>query len=297
MEHAWQRRLNVLSAIHVAKKGKWHDFKVKHIQKGENAMTTETGMNTYGISRPNEVEPTTHSPKRLARIAGVFYLLVAIFGGFSEGFVDSKIYVAGDATATTANILANPGLVRLSVAAHLLDAIFFVLTAMVLYIVFQHVNKSVARAMLVFVAISVGIKALNTVFEFVALRVATDGSYLAAFGAAGSSALVLLLLDIQHYGTLDAEVFFGLWLAPLGYLAYKSGLFPKALGVVLVAAAVCYLIDLFTAFLVPDVAKQIHPFIIIVPLIAEVWMVLYLLVVGVRTVKPDKDIVGVAAAA
>ena len=28
------------------------------------------------------------SPKRLARIAGLFYLLVAIFGGFSEGFLD-----------------------------------------------------------------------------------------------------------------------------------------------------------------------------------------------------------------
>ena len=103
-----------------------------------------------------------------------------------------------------------------------------------------------------------------------------------AFGAAGSNALVLLLLDIQHYGTLSAQVFFGLWLAPLGYLAYKSGLFPKALGVVLVAATVCYLVDLFAAFLVPDFGKQIHPFIVIVPAIAEIWMVLYLLVVGVK---------------
>ena len=128
------------------------------------------------------------------------------------------------------------------------------------------------------------------------MRVATDSSYAAAFGAAGSNALVLLLLDIQHYGTLSAQVFFGLWLAPLGYLAYKSGLFPKALGVVLVVATVCYLVDLLAAFLVPDFAKQIHPFIVIVPAIAEIWMVLYLLVVGVRTVKPDKRILASAAA-
>jgi len=102
-----------------------------------------------------------------------------------------------------------------------------------------------------------------------------------------SNALVLLLLDIQHYGTLAAQVFFGLWLAPLGYLAYKSGLFPKVLGVILVAATVSYLLDVLAAFLVPDFATQIHPFLIIVPAIAEIWMVLYLLVKGVRVPAQD----------
>ena len=81
-------------------------------------------------------------------------------------------------------------------------------------------------------------------------------SYAAAFGAAGSNALVLLLLDMQHYGTLIAQVFFGLWLAPLGYLAYKSGMFPKALGVVLIVATVCYLVDVLARFLVPDIASR-----------------------------------------
>lgn len=237
------------------------------------------------------------SPKRLARIAGLFYLLVAIFGGFAEGFGDPKMYVAGNAAATAANVLADPGLVRMIVVAHLLNGIFFVLTAMALYILLQHVNKIVARAMLVFVALAVGITTLNAVFQFEGLRVATDSAYAAAFGTAGSNALVLLLLDIQHYGTLSAQVFFGLWLAPLGYLVYKSGLFPKALGVVLVMATVCYLVDLFAAFLVPDFAQQIHPFVGIVVGIAEIWMVLYLLVVGVRTVKPDKEILAAAPAA
>lgn len=45
---------------------------------------------------------------------------------------------------------------------------------------------------------------------------------------------MLLLLDIQHYGVLVAQTFLGLWLVPLGYLASKSGMFPKALGMVLV---------------------------------------------------------------
>ena len=222
------------------------------------------------------------SPKRLARIAGLFYLVVAIFGGFAEGFVDPKLYVAGNAAATAGNLVANAGLVRLGVVAHLVDGVFFVLTAVALYLLLNQVHKNVARVMVVFVTLAVGIKCLNAVFQFEGVQVATDSSYAAAFGAAGSSALVLLLLDIQHYGTLAAQVFFGLWLAPLGYLAYTSRLFPKALGVVLVAATVSYLLDVLAAFLVPDFATQIHPFLSIAPIIAEVWMLLYLLVKGVR---------------
>ena len=230
----------------------------------------------------NKNESTMSSPKHLARIAGAFYLLVGIFGGFAEGFVDPRMYVAGDAAATAENVLANSGLVRLAVVAHLLDGVFFVLAAMALYLLLDYVHKNAARWMVLLVALATGIICLNAVFQFEALQVATNNSYAAAFGTAGSNALVLLLLDMQHYGTLIAQVFFGLWLAPLGYLAYKSGLFPKALGIVLGAAAVSYLLDLLAAFLAPDFAKQIHPFLIIAPLIGEIWMVLYLLVKGVK---------------
>jgi Domain of unknown function (DUF4386) len=226
------------------------------------------------------------SPKRIARIAGVFYLLVAIFGGFAEGFVDPKMYVAGDAAATAANVVGNAGLVRIGVVAHLVDAVFFLLTAIALYVLLNHVHKNAARVMVAFVALAAGMISLNAVFQFEGLQVATNSSYATAFGAAGSQALVLILLDIQHYGTLAAQVFFGLWLAPLGYLAYRSGMFPKVLGVVLVAATVSYLADLLAAFLVPDIARQIHQFLIILPIIGEVGMLAYLLVVGVRAASP-----------
>ena len=243
------------------------------------------------VADPNEGETTMNSPKRLARIAGVLYLLVGIFGGFAEGFVDPKMYVAGNAAATAGNVVANSGLVRMGVVAHLLDGTFFVFLAMTLYILLQHVHKSVARAMLVLVALATGIICLNAVFQFEGLRVATGAVNLAALGTAGSNALVLLLLDTQHYGIFIAQIFFGLWLVPLGYLAYKSaGWFPKWLGILLVVGGACYLVDLLTAFLVPDFGKEIHGFVTIPSAIAEISLVLYLLVIGVKTVKPDERI-------
>lgn len=235
------------------------------------------------------------SPKRLARSAGVLYLLVGIFGGFAEGFVDPKMYATGNAAATTENVIANSGIVRIGVVAHLLDATFFILLALTLYILLKHVHKSAARAMVVLVALAVGIISFNSVFLFEGLRVATGAVDLSALGVAGSNAMVLVLLDIQHFGTLAAQVFFGLWLVPLGYLAYKSsGLLPKWLGVLLVVGGVCYLIDLLAAFLFPEIGKEIHSFIVIPCAIAEISMVLYLLAIGVRT---PKAAVQIAAAA
>jgi hypothetical protein len=228
------------------------------------------------------------SPKRLAGIAGLLYLLVGIFGGFAEGYVYPKIYAAGDAATTAANLVANAGLARLGIVSDLLDQTLFLFLAMTLYVLFKHINKAVARAMLVLVAVAVAISCLNVVFEFEGLRVATGAVNVTAFGTAGANALVLTLLDMQHYGLLVAQIFFGLWLAPLGYLAYKSGWFPKALGVILVAAAAAYLVDLFAAFLAPDLGKTIHAFASVLPAIAEPLMVIALIVIGLRGVKASK---------
>lgn len=148
--------------------------------------------------------------------------------------------------------------------------------------------------MVILVAIGAGIACLITVFEFEGMRVATDSSYAAALGVGGSNALVLMLLDTQHYGASAVSVFYGLWLLPLGYLAYKSSMFPKALGVALITVCVCYHANLLAAFLSPDLWAVIQGYVSIPIWVFELWMVLYLLIVGVRTVKPEVRIPAMA---
>jgi hypothetical protein len=222
------------------------------------------------------------SPKRLARTAGVFYLLVGIFGGFAEGLVYPALYVAGDATATAANLVANPGLVSIGVVSDLLDQVFFVLLALALYRLLRHVHQGAARSMVVFVVLAAAITCVNVIFEFEGMRIATGAVDVSSLGGQGPNALVLLLLDAQHYGIFVAQIFFGLWLAPLGYLVYKSGWFPKLLGILLIVAAASYLVDVFAAFLLPELSSAIHGFLGIVPAIAEISMLLFLLIFGVR---------------
>lgn len=226
-----------------------------------------------------------NSPKSLARTAGVLYLLVAAFGGFAEGFMEPSMYVAGDAAATAGNLVGNTGLVSLGVVSDLVNQAVFVFLALTLYSLLGHVHRSAARAMVVLVALAAGISALNAVFEFAGLRVATGAVDMSPLGAEGSNAMVLLLLDTQHYGLLIGQIFFGLWLVPLGYLAHKSGWFPKPLAVFLMVAAGCYLVDVLTAFLTPDLNQLIHAVILIPVTVAEVWMAGYLLTIGVNTKK------------
>jgi len=234
------------------------------------------------------------SPKRLARIAGVLYLLNGITAGFAFGYVIAKVYVAGAAATTAANVVANSGLVRVGAVSDLFQATDWVFLALTLYILLKHVHQGAARAMVVLVAVGAAILCLNDVFQLESVRVATDGSYAAALGAAGASALVLLLLEIHHYGFLIAQIFFGLWLVPLGYLAYRSAIFPKALSVGLIVGGGCYLVGMLAVFLVPDVGEKINVFVTIPSAIAEISMVLYLLVIGVKVPQPVARVLAAA---
>lgn len=226
---------------------------------------------------------TVSSPRRLARIAGLLYLAVGILGGFAFAAVYTAMYVAGDAAKTAANLVANAGLVRIGVAADLIQVTAWVFMAMTLYLLFRQVSAFAARAMVVLVAIGAALSFLNILFEFVGMRVATDPAYLTTLGSAGATGLALVLLDLQHYGYAIAGIFFGLWLMPLGYLASTSGMFPKALGVVLVVGGAGYLADTLAAFVAPELTATIHPVAALLGLVAEVWTLVYLLVKGVRT--------------
>lgn len=235
------------------------------------------------------------TPKRLARIAGSIYLIVAVLGGFAHLYARATVYVPGDAAATADNIVANSTLFRVGFMADVVQATCFLFVGMALYLLLKHVNKNVARAMVVFVALSVALICLNMVHQFAALLMATDPSYASALGPDGSNALVLLLVDMHHYGYLIAQTFFGLWLLPLGYLAYKSGMFPRALGVLLMIGSFGYLIDMLALFLVPDIGGAISAYLVVPAAVAEFWMVFYLLIKGVKVVPQTADPVLVAA--
>jgi hypothetical protein len=222
-----------------------------------------------------------NSPKALARSAGALYLLFAVLGVFAHLVVRSGIRVPGDAAATAGNIVANSALFRFSLVADIAMATLFVFLGIVLYRLLNHVDRHVATAMVVFVSVGAGMILVNLVFHYAALSVATDAPDPSALGSGSTDALALLLVDMHHSGYAIAGVFFGLWLLPLGYLAYRSGMFPRALGVLLMIAGVSWIIHTLVKFLVPNLG-EIFQIILTAPTLAEFGLLLYLLIKGVR---------------
>lgn len=222
------------------------------------------------------------NPKVLARFAGLLYLILAVLGGWAELYVRGTVYVPGDAAATADNIVEHATLFRLGLTADILMATAFVFLGLALYRLLHHVSNRAATALIVFVAVGAGYILVNLTFHFGALLVATDPAYATSLGT-GGDALTLLLLDLHHYGYILGGVFFGLWLLPMGYVAYRSNMFPRLLGVLLIIGAFTFIADPLIVFTLPDAPGMLRDAMALPPSIAEVCLILYLLIVGVRT--------------
>ena len=216
--------------------------------------------------------------KRLARIAGLLYLIVAVCGGFSELYVRSSVTVPGDAAATADNISASATLFRIGALTDLVNVVCFLVLALVLYGLLKPVSAKAALAMLVFNAVSVAVMTANLANHLAALQAATSGD----------DALAMLFLDLHAQGYLVAGTFFGLWLLLLGYLLLRSGYVPRALGALVMVGSFGYVADLVANVLVPTVAETLTPVTVLPAALAEMSLVLWLLVKGLN-VRPRAD--------
>lgn len=228
------------------------------------------------------------TPRRLARIAGLLYLIVAVSGAFAQ-IVRVTVYQAGDAATTAANVAADAGLVRASVVSDLVAVLAGLATAMALYRLLRPVHANAARMMVGFLSIAAAMMTLNLTHQYQALQV-SDAGYTGALGGPGSDALVLLMLDLHHYGYLMTQVFFGLWLLPMGYLVYRSGMIPRFIGVLLAVGCFGYLVDTFARFIAPDLGAALSPYVVAPAAVAELSMVLWLLIMGVKAPRPDRPV-------
>jgi hypothetical protein len=215
------------------------------------------------------------SNKTLARTAGLLYLAVVVLGGWAELVVRGTVHVPGDAAATAANLVGHEALFRWGLAADVLMATAFVFLGLALHRLLHHVDERAATALLVFVSVGAGSILLNLALHLGALRAATDPT--------AADGLALLLLDLHGYGYALGGVFFGLWLLPMGYLAQRSELFPTALGVLLVVGCFAWIADPLIAFALPGAPALLRTLVEVPTTVAELGLMLYLLVRGVRT--------------
>jgi hypothetical protein len=222
------------------------------------------------------------SPQLYARIGGVLYLIIIVVGIFDEAFVRNRIIVSGDATATAANIRSLESLWRFGIAAEFFLLICAVALTQIFFVLLRPVSRDLALLAVFFNLVSVAVEAAVQLYLLGALFPLGKAEYLRAFEPEQLYALASLSVKSHSYGFGVALIFFGCVCLILGYLIFRSGFLPKALGVLMQIAGLSYLTSSFALILAPTVAGRFY-FVMAGPaLIGEASLCLWLIVKGVN---------------
>lgn len=206
-----------------------------------------------------------------ARLAGALYLALVPFSAFSFFYVPSVLIVRDDAATTVRNIMASELLFRAGTVSHLITQVIFVGVVLALYRLFKPVSQSRAILMLVLALAGIPIACLNEVNHLAVLRLLGRASD-EVLGSTQLHAQVMLFLDMYDDGIFIAQIFWGLWLLPLGLLVLRSAFLPKVLGIAVIIAGAAYVFDSSTQLLSLSSAT-ISQYTFIAELLFPLWLV------------------------
>ena len=222
----------------------------------------------------------TEHPRLLARIAGVFYLIITAFALFAYLYVRGQVIVPGDMTQTATNILAHERLYRLGGAAAVVVVVCNLPLGWILFELLRVVNSRLALLALLFITASATLEAVNLSNYFAPLLTFTLPEYRSAFQANEIQALARGPIRMFEYVFSVSLTFFGVFCVLIGYLIFRSRFFPALLGLLMMVAGVTYWINSFRLFL----ALRI-PYLAWVTLVAELSLALWLVIAGVNEPK------------
>ena len=215
-------------------------------------------------------------------MAGFFYLMFIATSVLADKFASIGF---GDVAAIVEKIVAYPGLSRIGFVIGLLSALFFLLAAWALYVLLKPVNNNLALLFLLLNLVGVAIQCCCMVILYGGLLLSSGADILKSIPADQLHALASFFANLYKDGFISAQLFYGTWLLPLGYLVYKSGILPKVLGILLIIDFFGVLIWFFQFFLLPGYAMITYPG-IVASAIAEFSLTLWLLIMGAKDQKP-----------
>ena len=222
-----------------------------------------------------------NSNKSTARVAGLLYLIVIICGVYAEFFVRAKLFIPNDPVATANHIKTSESLYRLGFVSDLIMITAYFFLPIVLFRLLKSVSKYLAGVMVACVLMAVAILSVN-MLNHIAPLLLVKADYLQSFTNEQIQGVMLFFTKLHGQGYFIAQIFFGLWLFPLGYLALRSYFFPNAIAIALMLGSVGYLLDFLLFFLLPDIHSSISEFITLPADLGEFSMCLWLLIKGVR---------------
>jgi len=220
------------------------------------------------------------SPRRMARITGLFYLLTIVAGIFAEGFVSNRLVVSGDAAATANNILMHTALFRASFTVYLIEMSSQIVSIALFYELLKPVSQSVSLIAAFLGLAGCTIKTVGRLFYIAPTFLLGGAPYLKALTLEQVHALALLLLRVNDEGAAVSLAFFGFHALLSGWLIFKSTFLPRILGAWSMIAGVGWL-----TFLYPPLGYRLFPYLAVVGFLGALATIVWLLVLGVNETR------------
>lgn len=167
-----------------------------------------------------------------ARLGGWLYLATLPTAGFAYGYV--TFMPQADPTALVAALETGRQALSWTILLGAVGFVDYLVIAVLFHRLFAATSKPVANLMVLLVVTSVplSLAALAERMELLALLDANASSLI-------SEAPRLLLREANLFQL--AAIFWGLWMMPLGWLAWRSGTVPRLIGVALMLGGFGYL--------------------------------------------------------
>jgi hypothetical protein len=219
--------------------------------------------------------------KKTARIAGLWYIGFTL-GPFYLLYVPSRTIVHNDAAATAANVLAHEALYRWGMLAETFGAVIFVGLGLALFNLLEGVDLHRARQLVALVLVSSALTLVNVVFSAAALLVLRDDL---GFNGHLRESVGMLLIRMHGQANGINQIFWGLWLLPLGDLVARSRFLPRWLGYWLLLDGVAWMTVGITWFLAPAASDALFRYLQPV-FFAEIAAMLWLFIRGAKE-SPD----------
>jgi Domain of unknown function (DUF4386) len=223
------------------------------------------------------------TPRQLARIAGVLYLICIASGFFAELIVRAKLIVLNDAAATASNIMASPALYRMGFFADFVGFTSGMVIAVLFYRLLKPLSPTLALLDFMLAIVSNVVSIVALILLFAPLILLNGGPYWKALQPAQLQELASLSIRLYELGYAINLMLFGLECLVAGYLIFKSTFLPWILGVLLAVGGVCYMVNSFVDFMPAHFADFLFPYILLPSLLAETLLALWLTIFGVNS--------------
>jgi len=220
------------------------------------------------------------SPKRLARVTGVFYLITIVAAIIAQGLIAERLVNYTDASVTALNIVAHADLFRFGWTMYMIEMVSQTVMTMLFYELLKPVSRIGSLIAAVLGVVGCGIKALSRLFYIAPALVLGGAHYLNTFSAEQLHSIALLFYNVNEMGAAIAVVFFGFSTLITGWLMIRSTYLPRILGWFALVGGIGWL-----AFLWPPLGYRLNLYIAAVGILGSLATIVWLIVFGVNEAR------------